>query len=213
MSILLVELDPNEVSVDEALFPNKEKNSFVYEHLRHYCSKIYPLPTITLKLINEIAFVVRGHYYLSIARELGHQQIRAVIDSSSPCEYIQTFLHKNFVTQLNWEVEKRANSNELVGYVWYVLFFAKSLNQEEKDFFEAQVVSFFREIKLPDLPEPPKQKITDLNYPYAGKCAEFQAYLPITDERWYASSRAALIGFHSKSVPIVSFQGRKFQVT
>ena len=212
MHILLVELNPDEVSVDESLFPDKQKNSFIYEHLRHYCSKFYHLPTITVKVCAEAVFVVRGHQYLSIARELGHQRIRAIIDKSSPEKDVQKFLQKPSVVQLDWEAARNEGSDTLVEYVWFVFFFEKALNREDRKIFEEQIVEFFKHIKLPDWAEVPEKRITNLSYPYSGRCAEFQAYVPIEDERWYPSSRAVVVDFHLKYVPIASFQGRRFRV-
>lgn len=212
MHILLIELNPNEVSVEESLFPDKEKNLFIYEHLRYYCSKFYPLPTITVSIYDEGVFVVRGHQYLAIARELKHQRIRAIVDKSSPEKYVQRFLQRSSVVQLNWEIVSKEGSDIFVEYVWFVFFFKKPLNQEEQIFFEKLIVEFFRQIQLPAWAEVPDHKIKNLSYPYSGHCAEFQAYVPIEDEKWYASSRAAIVNFHLKYVPILSFQGQRFQV-
>lgn len=211
MPILLVELNIDEVSIDKSLLPNQEETSFIYEHLRHYCSKFYPLPTITVRVCAESVFVVRGYQYLLIARELGHQQIRAVIDKSSPEKYVQRFLGKASVSQLDWQVVRKEENDRLLGYFWYVFFFEKPLNQQKKTIFEDTIVNFFRQIKLPDWAEKPKSRIRNLSYPYSGSCAEFQAYVPIADERWYCESRAVLIEFHLKCVPIASFQGQIFR--
>lgn len=212
MRILLVELNINEVSIDEYLFPNKEQNLFIYEHLRHYCSKFYPLPAITIKVCSLGFFVIRGHHYISIAKELGHQKIRAIVDKSSALETIQNFLLLKSVIQLDWEVVRKEESETLVDYFWYILFFEKPLNQQQQIAFESEIVDFFRQIKLPNWAKKNENRIINLSYPYSGSCAEFQAYTPIEDERWHASSRSVLINFHLKHVPIISFQGRRFKV-
>jgi hypothetical protein len=212
MHILLVELNPNEISVDESLFPDQQKDSFIYEHLRHYCSKFYPLPTITVRVCAEAVFVIRGHQYLAIARELGQERIRAVVDQSSSKQYVHSFLDKPSVVQLNWEIARQEGYDTFVEFVWYVFFFERPLNQEEREIFEEQIVEFFRTIKLPEWAEVPENRIIDLSYPYSGYCAEFQAYVPIEDERWYSQSKAVVVNFHLKHIPILSFQGRKFHL-
>lgn len=213
MPILLVELNPNEISVDETLFPDQQKDEFIYEHLRHYCSKFYPLPTIEVRVYTKSVFVVRGHLYLAIARDFKHQRIRAVIDKNSSNDCVMQFLQNPSVSQLDWQsVIQQEQDNELVSYIWLVFFFSYPLTQETKKKFEAQIVQFFKQIQLPTWAEVPGNRIKDLNYPYSGYCAEFQAYIPVEDERWYASSRAVLVDFHLECVPILSFQGRKFRV-
>jgi hypothetical protein len=155
-------------------------------------------------------FVTRGHLYLTLAKELGYDRIRAVIDKASPREIVSSFLENPSISQLDWDVVKLENIDDFLEYVWLVFFFANPLTSQEKIVFENQVVEFYRQIKIPDGAEEADERIKDLNYPYLGRCAEFQAYLPIEDERWYAKSKAVLVDFHKQYAPIVSFQGRRF---
>jgi hypothetical protein len=211
MNIILIELNTDNISINEDLFPDREKNKYILEHLRHYCSKFYPLPTIAIKVCNEGVFVVRGHQYLLIAKELKHQRIRAIIDKSSLDNDVQIFLQKPSVVQLDWEVAKMEGRDELVEYTWYVFFFEKQLNQEERQIFEEQIVEFFKDIKLPTWAKIPDNRIINLSYLFSRYCAEFQAYVPTEDERWYADSITVLINFHLNCVTIASFQGQKFR--
>lgn len=209
MTILIVEINPNKVLIDEDIFPDKHKEEFIYEHLRHYCSKFYPIPTIEVKVYTDSVFVIRGHLYLKIAKEFGHSQIRAIINKSSSNDSIIQLLQNPSVIELNWQ--SLIQEDEPICYVWLVFFFAHPLNQEEKYIFEEQVLGFFSKINLPGWAEISNDRIKDMKYVCSGIGVEFQAYLPVDDERWYASSRAALVNFHFKYVPIISFQGRKFQ--
>ena len=213
MCILLVELNPDDVLVDTFLFLDKNKNEFIYEHLRHFYSKPNSvLPTIEVKVGAETV-VTRGHLYLLLAKELGYKRIRAVIARASPEIFVDNFLKKSSVEKLDWKtIRKEESEAPLAEYAWYIFFFKRALYLEERKAFEEQIVEFFRQIKLPSWAETTGEKIEDLSYPYGGTCAEFQAYVPIRDERWYAPSRAVLINFHLNCVPIVSFQGRKFRV-
>ncbi|MGK7899114.1 MAG: hypothetical protein AB4372_37230 [Xenococcus sp. (in: cyanobacteria)] len=108
--------------------------------------------------------------------------------------------------------DKKKARETLITYVWYIFFFQKPLNQDEKKAFEKEVVNFFGQIKLPSWAKVPDKRIKNLVYPYSGLCCEFQAYVPIADETWYSSARAVTIDFHLNCVPIVSFQGSKFKV-
>lgn len=212
MSIHIVELKPDKVTIDEFKFPNKEQDFYIYDHLRYYCSKLTTLPAISIKIIDNVIFASSRSQYLTIAKELNRNRIQAVINLSSSKEDITKILNKPYVVQLDWEAVKKKERETLINYAWYIFFFQKTLNQDEKKAFEKDVVNFFRLIKLPSWATVPDQRIKDLAYSYSGLCCEFQAYVPIADERWYSSARAKTEIFHLNCVPIVSFQGRKFKV-
>lgn len=209
---ILVELNINDISIDEIIFPNEMKECFIYEHLLYYCSKFYPLPTILIKLCGESAYVVRGHQYLSIAKELKHSSIRAIIDKASTEKYIKAFLRRSSVTQLDWEKIRKEEHNTAVAFNWYTCFFDRPLTSREKVIFEDQIVGFLKHLNLPSFVEKVDQRIKNLSYPFSGLCAEFQAFVPVADERWYSDFRSVMIKFHLEYVPIMSFQGRKFLV-
>lgn len=212
MNIHLVELNPEEIVIDELKFPNKERNSYVYDHLSHYCSKLTTLPAISIKIVDDVVFASSRSQYLAIAKELNIERIQAVVDLSSSKEDIEKILDKPFVVQLDWEAIRKKEKETLIAYVWYVFFFEKPLNQNQKKVFENEIVEFFRQIKLPSWAAVPDKRIENLAYPYSGLCCEFQAYVPVADERWYSLARAKTENFHLNYVPIVSFQGSKFKV-
>ena len=118
-----------------------------------------------------------------------------------------TDIQKNY-----WETVKNSDRNVLFDYVWLVCFFERPLNADEQNIFEEQVVGFFRQFILPNFADSTNERIKDLNYLFDGLCVEFQAYMPIGDERWYSEFRAVIVKFHSQYVPISSFQGHKFSV-
>jgi hypothetical protein len=210
-NILLVELNTYEILIDKSLFPDKQENSFIYEHLKYYLSKSNTLPTISVKVYGAEVLLIGRFEYLLIARDLGYQRIRAIIDTYSSEDDLQVFLRKPSVVKLDWKSALMEGSDTLAEYVWLVFFFQKQLKQEECQIFENQVVNFFEQIKLPLQDEPPYGRIRNLNYSYSGKCAEFQAYIPVEDERWYKHSLTIIGEFHLNCVPIASFQGRKFR--
>jgi hypothetical protein len=210
---VLIELNVDEISVDETIFPNEMKESFIYEHLMYYCSKFYPTPAILIKLCNELTYVVRGHQYLSIAKDLKYSSIRAIIDKSSTEESIKAFLRKPSVIQLDWETARKEEYDTLITFNWYICFFERPLTEREKGIFEEQIVGFLKQLSLPSFAKRVDERIKDLSYPFSGLCAEFQAFVPVADERWYGHFRSVMIKFHLEYVPIVSFQGWKFFVT
>jgi hypothetical protein len=210
MPILLVEVNPEEISIDESLFPDEMKDSFVYEHLKYCCSKNSLLPSISIIVSAAKAFVIRGHQYLFIAKELKYPRIRAIIDKASPEKLVREFLQKPKVVKLDWETVRKEEPDTMIGYSWFIFFFERTLTTAEKNSFEEQIVDFFRQLKLPAFVEIVDERVKNLNYPHAGHCAEFQAFVPIADERWYRSLRSVMIKFHSECIPVFSFQGRKF---
>lgn len=210
MDILLIELSPNNISIDKNLFPDRDEELLIYKHLKHYCSKFYPLPTIEVKVCTESVIVIRGHSYLTIAQDLGHQRIQAIIDKNSSKAAVFNLLQESSVKQLDWKLKVKENDDNLFEYIWLIFFFERILKQEEKKILEEQVIEFYRQIEILTWAEVPENRIKNLSYPYLGYCVEFQACVPVEDERWYAKSKAVLANFHLNHVPIVSFQGYKF---
>jgi hypothetical protein len=117
MSILIVELDPNQVSIDETLFPDKDKDELIYEHLRHYYSKFELLPTIDVRVYTESVVVTRGHVYLKIAKELGYLRIRAIIDKNSASDCVLQLLQNPSIVQLNWQSLMQEGDDDFFSYL------------------------------------------------------------------------------------------------
>jgi len=175
-------------------------------------SKLYPIPWITVRVDANSVIITRGHLYLKVARELGNEKIHAVVDRNDSDDiFIQKLLDRPCVIKLDWKTLIQEDE-QLLSYGWLVFFFKRLLNSVEKKIFEEEVVGFFQQIQVPGSVNLGRERIKNLNYPYSGLCAEFQAYLPWEDERWYLTSRAVLLNFHLNCVPIVSFQGKKWQV-
>ncbi len=208
MPLLVVDMDPNDVKVDESVFPNKWKDTFVYEHLRHYCSKFSPLPGISIYVTRKSVTVTDAHQYLSIAKDLGRESITAVVDHTSPKKAVQEFLKRPSVKQLDYQKLRAEEDAAMFSYGLYVFFFERPLNARERQLFEQKIVGYLKEIKLPPRFEG-VERIKELNYSYDGQCAEVEAFTS-TDERWYGPFRLALMDFHQNVTPIISFQGTKF---
>ncbi|PSB55342.1 hypothetical protein [Chamaesiphon polymorphus] len=209
--MLLIEVSPYRILSDEIKYPNREKDRFIFEHLKYLCSKLTSLPTLTIQVDSQGAWIKRGHYYLTIAKMLQMPNVKAIVDSSSSNENIECFLETSTANVLDWETERLTERDVLHGYVQYLLFFQRILSEEEKQEFEEKIVNFFGSLRFPVGMNIPDVRINNLAYPYSGICAEFEAYVPILDESWYGQSRSVLIDFHLQNVPIVSFQGMKWE--
>lgn len=129
MSIQLVELNPDEIIIDELKFSNKERDFYIYDHLRHYCEKLSTLPAISIKIIDDVIFASSRSQYLSIAKELKRERIQAVVDLSSSKEDITKILSKPSVIPLDWEAIRKKEKETLIAYVWSAVIFHSNLYQ------------------------------------------------------------------------------------
>lgn len=210
--VLLVEVNPKDVFIDESVFPNEQKQYYIYEHLKYYCSKLETLPTIVIRIVSDKAIVVRNHYYLHIAKELNHSYIRAIIDNNSLKDAVDKFLSNPFVSKLDLEFIRKQEQDILIAYNWYICYFERVLNLKEKTVFEEDVVHFFSKLQLPAFVKTVEERYKNLVYSHSGVCVEFQALTPLVDERWFSTFRSIMKNFHFQHVPILSFQGAKFLV-
>src|SRR5438445_1368096 len=103
MSAVVVECDPKMLRVDEGIYPDVE-NSYIYDHLKYYCSKFSPLPAATIALRDGLPLVVQGHKYVKIAAELGRKTIRAILTGESNRAEAQRFLGAEGVKILDWQL-------------------------------------------------------------------------------------------------------------
>ena len=212
MAIILVEIDPGEILVDRSRFqPDLVEPAVIYEHLLYCCSKFSSLPAISVEIEKDAAFVIRRHWYLSIAKDLKAPRIRAIIENGTDFDAVQKFLRRPSVTQIDWEEEKKRDAESTVEYRWLIFFFERPLTESERHSFDLQIVDFYRSLKMPSWFKIENERIIDLSYPRDGLCAEFQALAPFGDERWYAASRAALEKFHREVAPVISFQGHRIE--
>src|SRR3954469_5616607 len=81
MSYQFIEVSPADILIDRSAV--ERDDGFEYEHLKRYCSKFTPLPAVTVRLGEGRLIAVRGQKYLSIARELGRDRIRAVLQDTT----------------------------------------------------------------------------------------------------------------------------------
>jgi hypothetical protein len=206
MPIQLVALPPSQVVLDETRFPDDD-DSWIYEHLLHYCSLFDPLPAITVFVEPDGPALTRGHKYLRIARELERPRIRAVIDPASDERAVSGLTRRPDVETLDWaEIDRRERATP-VAEVWHVFYFERPLTDEEKLRFTREVADFFEDLGWAARE---RARIGEVRHNDEERRAEFLARTPVADESWYAKYLATMTHFSREVVPIVSYQGRRF---
>lgn len=197
MPITLLELPLDAVAVDEDRAPDRD-DSLIVEHLLRCCATFDPLPAIGVTLDGTRALVVRGHKYLLVAHRLGRRLIRAVVMGESTNDQVDAFVRRAGGRLLDWEAIRAAEALDPTPKGWDVFFFERPLSPAEKVAFEAAMAPLFREA-------------LEVRHDDAGPVAEFEARMPVTDEAWVRRHLEAVVTFHEDHVPIVSFQGRRFE--
>ena len=207
MAIQLIALPPEAVQFDEERFPDHDQ-SYIFEHLLHYLSLMETLPAIQILVNRDRIVVTRRQKYLRIALILKRPEIRAVIDPSSDAAATAALKNRPGVEELDWDEIDTLERATPVFDNWHVFFFERPLTPDEKAVFEAEIVGFFEDLRHPASAD--GDPILCLRYDDNGPYAEFLARTPVGDESWYASFLAAVKRFSSRSVRVISYQGRRF---
>jgi hypothetical protein len=184
-------------------------NGFIFEHLKYYCSRVFPLPAISIRIESGIPILTRGSEYLAIARELGHNSIRAIVARDvSDADLSELF--KNPAVELvdlpKLEAEELANP---VVEGWQVFYFERPLSEREKKLFEDKIVSAFETLPSKLLMSCAHPRVTSLSYCDEKARAEFKALVPVFDERWLLDCVARIQEFSATVLPVLSYQGRR----
>jgi hypothetical protein len=210
--MLLLEVYTDRLLINQVQQLSESEKYFIFEHLLYTVSKLSAVPTLLVKIEPCKITIKYGYYYFEIAKILKKEMVKLVVDPSSSESCIQDFIQVSSAKILNWGDEVRDNSFSLIEFSWHVFFFERAINDYEKKIFEETIINFLGTLKLPIWADNSCDRIRSLSYQHLGQSVEFEAYIPIGDESWHQKSRALLIDFHLKYVPIVSYQGRKFIV-
>lgn len=200
-----------EVSLADLVLPvsiDKSSGGFVYEHLRHYCSKFRPLPAITVTSDGRHLNVVGRHLYALIAQELGDDRIRAVL-AGVTFEELQRQGVPGLLTLVSDEVLERELRDD-VPYAFHVFFFRSVPNAE----IIAQLDERFRSFLAQSLPEVIGNKSAlpiSTTFDPTGPCFEIRFPTPVTDHAWAASYHAFLVSITRELSTIETYQGRRFE--
>jgi hypothetical protein len=216
MTITLVEVDPTAVRTDESRFPDKD-DRLVYEHLRHYCSRFFPLPAIMVTLSGGEPIVTKGHKYLRIARELDHRTIRAVVARDCGVEDVSRFLARRGVRTLDWEAAEDADNAKLCVWAWQVFYFETPLDASIRERFTRDVIDTLTRLQAERLAslqracliDPPTDIVDSVHFSERGDFVEFRALVVVGDESWYGTYIGAYSAFSQSHARIVSYQGMR----
>jgi hypothetical protein len=198
MPIQLIEIPPDLPVIDESRFPDRDQ-SFIFEHLQHYLSLFSPLPAIGIRVGPAGPLVTRGHKYLLAARALHRPSIRAVIQPGSDTAATADLLGQPDVTLLDWTEIDAAERAQPIADQWHLYFFERPLNEAEQRQFDEIVIGFLNQAGY---------EVQNLEH--SGHRAQFLVTVPAGDESWFGPYRAAAQRFSEETVPVVSFQGRRF---
>ena len=145
MSYQFIEVSPRDVILDRSEV--ERDDGLVYEHLKRYCLKFTPLPAITVKLSAGKLLAVRGHKYLSIALELHHERIRAVIHDTTFEDLRRQGVPGVLSVVPQTQLESEQNTAVIAG--WHVFFFKSTPSRDIADQIDARFRDFLNQ-SLPD---------------------------------------------------------------
>jgi hypothetical protein len=200
MASLVVELPTRMVKIDEDRFADLD-HSLILEHLKYYCSKFEPLPAVTLRLIDQQAFVVAGHKYVAAAVALKRPRLRAIVDPASDAEAVSRLLALDDVRRIDLDALEKEEARDPVPLAWHIVFFERPLAPEQRAAFSKAMSELAGSTGGP----PP-----NVAYDESGARAELRMPTPVFDHDWATDLLRALSDFHQTHVPIVSYQGRAF---
>lgn len=195
--------------LDERAHPDLDR-SYVYEHLKHYCSKFRPLPAVTISQASIPPVIVEGHKYYRIAQELGHDSIRTVMADRHVHRRLNKFLSSPGIRIIDRaEIDKELWDTRVLD-AWHIYFFESPLNDRAKEEFKKQLTGYFELLKSPLLDSRSGARVSEINFPFNDYCAEFKAITPVGDESWYRDYLGTTIDFSKRVAAITSYQGYRF---
>jgi hypothetical protein len=183
-------------------------NHDIYEHLKYFCSKCFPLPAIEVSLVGEKLVVTQGHKYLRAARELGYPWVCAVYLSHmrDPQAVLKELPPGIRITPRELLEQEAAAS---VARDFHVYFFDGALTPEEQERFLSDIPGFFERLETPLIGKSEK-RLFGWAFPFDAHCAEFEALIPVGDPSWAKAYLETCRRFSREVRRIVSFQGARF---
>lgn len=227
---LLLKMNPKDIHEDLANFPDNEQ-SFVYEHLKYYCSKFYPLPAITVGCKKNEFFVIRGHKYLRIAQELNHEHILCVLPDEYQSPLFRTgndAAMRSFQPKPHeGELDLKQNGIEIMDFKDFdpgfqsdeidtfdhVYYFEKPLSESQKIEFRKLIQSFFFVLKYAQNLGAAFEWISPIEFGAEDKRAEFKVKVKNPSGKWTHLYRAITMKFSEDVAKIHTFCGRLFNAT
>ena len=182
----------------------------IYEHLKYFYSlpRIFPLPAIHVQLSGENISITRGRNYLRIARDLGDEWIRGILqyEATDSVDFFAGL--PDGVEEIPRE-DMELEASAPVVRSWHVYFFESPLAGVEQALFLNRVAGFFERLETPFIAASEKRLFRSA-FPFDGHCAQFEALIPVGDNSWFAAYREVSRNFSRDIRRIVSFQGARF---
>jgi hypothetical protein len=202
---MMIEVPVSSVREDPS-FPDLDTRH-IFEHLKYTLSLPcqFPMPAIKVVRIQNELVVSGGHKYLRIANELGRATIRAIFSSEGSTVTNTLPVGARIVPR---EVLEHEVAMPVVRD-FHVYFFDEPLSDDAKKLFLSKIAGFFVDLKTP-LFKPSDQRLISWDFPFEGRCAQFEANIPVGDKSWLNEYLRVSREFSRRVVPIVSFQGARF---
>ncbi|MBO0862864.1 MAG: hypothetical protein J2P21_31075 [Chloracidobacterium sp.] len=205
MSYQFIEVSPRDVILDCSEV--ERDDGLVYEHLKCYCSKFTPHPAITVKLPAGRLLAVRGHKYLSIALELRHERIRAVIHDTTFEALRRQGVPGAPSVVPHTQLECEQNTEVIAS--WHVFFFKSIPSRDIADQIDARFRDFLNQ-SLPDALGRSHRVVIDSDFDFTGPCFEIKFPTPVANHAWARLYHAFISSVSKEMLPIASYQGRRF---
>jgi hypothetical protein len=181
---------------------------YVYEHLKRYCSKFRPLPAAMVALDGDHLIVVRGRVYVSIARDLGEDRIRAVLEGVT-FEELRDRRVDGILTLVSSEtLASEWSPGDELRSCWHIFFFKSDPNPQVVAQIDSRFRSFLR-LSLPDVPGTMVDSAILSSFDVTGPCFEIRFPTP-ADRRWAASYLTFVTSISNELCAIETYQGTRF---
>lgn len=182
-------------------------DNYVYEHLKRYCSKFKPLPSVAVTCDGNHLVLTDRYQYVAIAREFGEDRIRAVLQgvtfSDLKRQGVPGVLGLVPNEQLELEIEDEDSA------CWHVLFFRTAPDHETVTQIEARFRAFLKQ-SLPAFLLKGDDAELVVNFDATGPCFEIRFRTPVTDHTWARAYLEFLISISRDLAPIATYQGARF---
>lgn len=180
---------------------------YVYEHLKRYCSKFRPLPSVGVTSDGAHLSLTSRYEYVAIAREFGEDRIRAVLQGATFSELERQGVPGVLRLVPNEELDRELQDELILG--WHVLFFKTTLDHEIVTQIEARFRAFLKQSLPGALPGGDDAEILT-NFDATGPCFEIRFPTPVTDHAWAQAYLAFLTSISMELAPIATYQGAWF---
>lgn len=211
MAVIVLEVPVGDLPTESRLLPASAPPwRFVIDHLVYYCSKFDPLPAIRLLVTPEGLQVTGGHVYVDVARRLGRQRIRAIIDPESDPREVDALGRSANVDEVDWRSEETERVSVRAHLRLHVVFFGRPLDDSEPNDFFSLVEQYHDGLWETRRTRPFDGSVMpSAAYHSELAVAELEAWSP-TDEAWFGSWVETLMKFDRDVAPIASYQGQVF---